>query len=139
MKQAFVNPNTLEIKVSDGQVVRIKGKAIFINTGCRPAVPPMSGLNEVPWLDSTSIMELDRVPEHLLVLGGGYIGLEFGQMFRRFGSAVTVVQRGRQLLAREDPDVADAVASILQEDGIEILLGSRSHPRSPKRRIPACG
>src|SRR5439155_3665406 len=69
----FVNPNTLEVKVSDGQVVRIKGKAIFINTGCRPAVPPMPGLNEVPWLDSTSIMELDRVPEHLLVLGGGYI------------------------------------------------------------------
>lgn len=122
----FVNPNTLEVKVSDGQVVRIKGKAIFINTGCRPAVPPMPGLNEVPWLDSTSIMELDRVPEHLLVLGGGYIGLEFGQMFRRFGAAVTVVQRGRQLLAREDPDVADAVASILREDGIEILLGAEA-------------
>ena len=118
----FVDPNTLEIKVSDGQVLRVNGKTIFINTGCRPAVPPLSGLNEVPWLDSTSIMELDRVPEHLLVLGGGYIGLEFGQMFRRFGSAVTVVQRGRQLLAREDPDVAEAVAAILQEDGIEIVL-----------------
>ena len=118
----FVNPNTLEIKVSGGQVLRIKGKTIFINTGCRPAVPPLSGLNEVPWLDSTSIMELDRVPERLLVLGGGYIGLEFGQMFRRFGSAVTVVQRGRQLLAREDPDVAEAVAAILREDGIEIVL-----------------
>jgi pyruvate/2-oxoglutarate dehydrogenase complex dihydrolipoamide dehydrogenase (E3) component len=118
----FVNPNTLEIKVRDGQVLRVKGKTIFINTGCRPAVPPLSGLNEVPWLDSTSIMELDRVPEHLLVLGGGYIGLEFGQMFRRFGSAVTVVQRGRQLLAREDPDVAEAVAGILREDGIEIVL-----------------
>ena len=118
----FVDPNTLEIKVSDGQVLRVNGKTIFINTGCRPAVPPLSGLNEVPWLDSTSIMELDRVPEHLLVLGGGYIGLEFGQMFRRFGSAVTVVQRGGQLLAREDPDVAEAVAAILQEDGIEIVL-----------------
>jgi pyruvate/2-oxoglutarate dehydrogenase complex dihydrolipoamide dehydrogenase (E3) component len=118
----FVDPNTLEIKVSDGQVLRVNGKTIFINTGCRPAVPPLSGLNEVPWLDSTSIMELDRVPEHLLVLGGGYIGLEFGQMFRRFGSVVTVVQRGRQLLAREDPDVAEAVAAILREDGIEIVL-----------------
>jgi len=119
---SFVNPNTLEIKVSGGQVLRITGKTIFINTGCRPAVPQMSGLNEVPWLDSTSIMDLDRVPKHLLVLGGGYIGLEFGQMFRRFGSAVTVVQRGGQLLAREDPDVAEAVAAILQEDGIEIVL-----------------
>ena len=67
----FVDPNTLEIKVSGGQVLRVKGKTIFINTGCRPAVPPLSGLNEVPWLDSTSIMELDRVPEHLLVLGAG--------------------------------------------------------------------
>jgi pyruvate/2-oxoglutarate dehydrogenase complex dihydrolipoamide dehydrogenase (E3) component len=67
-------------------------------------------------------MELDRLPEHLLVLGGGYIGLEFGQMFRRFGSRVTVVQRGQQLLSREDPDVAAAVASILREDGIEVLL-----------------
>jgi pyruvate/2-oxoglutarate dehydrogenase complex dihydrolipoamide dehydrogenase (E3) component len=119
---SFVDRNTLEIKVSGGQVLRIKGKTIFINTGCRPAVPPLYGLNEVPWLDSTSIMELDRVPEHLLVLGGGYIGLEFGQMFRRFGSVVTVVQRGRQLLAREDPDVAEAVAAILREDGIEIVL-----------------
>ena len=119
---SFVDRNTLEIKVSGEQVLRVKGKAIFINTGCRPAVPPLSGLNEVPWLDSTSIMELDRVPEQLLVLGGGYIGLEFGQMFRRFGSAVTVVQRGSQLLAREDPDVAEAVAAILREDGIEIVL-----------------
>jgi pyruvate/2-oxoglutarate dehydrogenase complex dihydrolipoamide dehydrogenase (E3) component len=67
-------------------------------------------------------MELAELPEHLLVLGGGYIGLEFGQMFRRFGSRVTIIQRGARLLAREDPDVADAVAAILREDGIEILL-----------------
>jgi pyruvate/2-oxoglutarate dehydrogenase complex dihydrolipoamide dehydrogenase (E3) component len=73
-------------------------------------------------LDSTSIMELGALPEHLLVLGGGYIGLEFGQMFRRFGSAVTVVQHGKQLLSREDPDVAEEVHKVLQEDGIEVLL-----------------
>ena len=123
---AFVDPKTLEVRLNDGQVVRIGGKRTFINTGGRPAIPSIPGLNEVSWLDSTSIMELDRVPEHLLVLGGGYIGLEFGQMFRRFGSAVTVVQRGRQLLAREDPDVAEAVAGILQEDGIEILLAAEA-------------
>ena len=76
----------------------------------------------MPSLDSTSIMELDRVPEHLIVLGGGYIGLEFGQMFRRFGSRVTIVQRGRQLLPQEDEDVAEAILGILREDGIEILL-----------------
>jgi pyruvate/2-oxoglutarate dehydrogenase complex dihydrolipoamide dehydrogenase (E3) component len=71
-------------------------------------------------------MELDVLPEHLLVLGGGYIGLEFGQMFRRFGSAVTVVQRGKQLLAREDPDVGEEVAKILREDGIEVLLETQA-------------
>ncbi|MCG3121438.1 MAG: putative pyridine nucleotide-disulfide oxidoreductase RclA [bacterium] len=76
----------------------------------------------MPYLDSTSIMELDRVPEHLLVLGGGYIGLEFGQMFRRFGSQVSIVQRGKQLLAREDGDVAEEVAQIMRADGINILL-----------------
>src|SRR5947199_102094 len=87
-----------------------------INVGCRPARPPVAGLDSVPVLDSTSIMELEAVPEHLLVLGGGYVGLEFSQMFRRFGSAVTVVQRGEQLLAREDPDVADEVVKLLRED-----------------------
>ena len=84
----------------------------------------MPGLDPVAALDSTSIMELDAVPEHLLVLGGGYVGLEFGQMFRRFGSDVTIVQRGEQLLGREDADVAEAVAEILREDGIDVLLES---------------
>jgi pyruvate/2-oxoglutarate dehydrogenase complex dihydrolipoamide dehydrogenase (E3) component len=120
----FVDSNRLEIKLDSGQIARIKGKKIFINTGCRPSIPPIPGLNEVPWLDSTSIMELGQTPEHLLVLGGGYIGLEFGQMFRRFGSRVSIVQRGRQLLSREDTDVAEEVASILREDGVEILLAT---------------
>ncbi|HLZ81562.1 MAG TPA: FAD-dependent oxidoreductase, partial [Ktedonobacteraceae bacterium] len=88
----------------------------------RPSKPTISGIDAVATLDSTSIMELDSVPSHLLVLGGGYIGLEFGQMFRRFGSDVTIIQRGARLLAREDGDVADAVAEIMREDGIEVLL-----------------
>jgi pyruvate/2-oxoglutarate dehydrogenase complex dihydrolipoamide dehydrogenase (E3) component len=99
---------------------------IVINTGARPARPPIPGLDSVPTLDSTSIMELDIVPGHLLVLGGGYVGMEFAQMFRRFGSAVTVVQRGPRLLAREDADVAEAVAVLLREDGIEILLDTEA-------------
>jgi pyruvate/2-oxoglutarate dehydrogenase complex dihydrolipoamide dehydrogenase (E3) component len=90
----------------------------------RPAVPQLPGLEGLDWLDSTRIMELVRVPEHLLVLGGGYVGLEFGQMFRRFGSAVTVVQRGPRLLPREDSDISDMVADILREDGLEVLLGA---------------
>ncbi len=118
----FTGPKTLEVRMNSGELRTVSANMICINTGDRPGRPALPGLEQVPALDSTSIMELDSVPEHLLVLGGGYVGLEFGQMFRRFGSAVTIVQRGEQLLAREDPDVADEVAKILREDGIEVLL-----------------
>ncbi|MGH7512988.1 MAG: mercuric reductase [Gemmatimonadales bacterium] len=117
----FTGPRQVEV---DGR--RLGAELVFINTGCRPAAPDVEGLDRVPSLDSTSIMELDQVPEHLIVLGGGYIGLEFGQMFRRFGSRVTVVQRGRQLLPLEDEDVAAAVLEILRQDGIEVLLDSQA-------------
>ncbi len=118
----FAGPKEVDVHLQDGERLRLSAEKIFINTGARAARPALPGLDEVPTLDSTSIMELDRVPEHLLVLGGGYIGLEFGQMFRRFGSRVTIVQRGRQVLTREDADVAEEVAKILREDGVEILL-----------------
>jgi pyruvate/2-oxoglutarate dehydrogenase complex dihydrolipoamide dehydrogenase (E3) component len=118
----FTSARVVEVALKAGGTRALTADTIFINTGCRPARPPLPGLDTVPALDSTSIMELDTLPEHLLVLGGGYIGLEFGQMFRRFGSAVTIVQRGKQLLAREDPDVAEEVHKLLQEDGIEVLL-----------------
>ena len=118
----FTEPKELEVQLNNGETVRLSADNIFINVGARPMEPPIEGLDSVPTLDSTSIMELDEVPEHLLVLGGGYVGLEFAQMFRRFGSEVTIVQRGEQLLAREDEDVAEAVAEILREDGIEVLL-----------------
>ena len=119
----FSGPLAVEVRLNAGGSRRlVASRCVFINTGDRPSRPPLPGLDQVPTLDSTSIMELDEVPEHLLVLGGGYVGLEFGQMFRRFGSQVTIVQRGPQLLAREDADVADAVAAILREDGVEVLL-----------------
>jgi pyruvate/2-oxoglutarate dehydrogenase complex dihydrolipoamide dehydrogenase (E3) component len=118
----FVDARTLAVHMLDGAERRIAADLILINTGERPAIPSLPGLDTVPSLNSTSIMELDAVPDHLLVMGGGYVGLEFGQMFRRFGSRVTIVQRGPRLLGREDPDIADAVAEILREDGIEILL-----------------
>jgi len=119
---SFTGPKTLEVRLHNGEVRQITAETIFINTGERPAIPSIEGIEDVPVLNSTSIMELDKVPEHLIVLGGGYVGLEFGQMFRRFGSRVTIVQRGAQLLAREDSDIAEEVAKILSEDGIEILL-----------------
>jgi pyruvate/2-oxoglutarate dehydrogenase complex dihydrolipoamide dehydrogenase (E3) component len=123
----FTGPHAIEVtsagRTSDGAIGRtLDADLIFINTGARPSRPRLPGLDGVPALDSTSVMELDVVPEHLVALGGGYIGIEFGQMFRRFGARVTIVQRGGQLLAREDPDIAGAVESILREDGIEILL-----------------
>jgi pyruvate/2-oxoglutarate dehydrogenase complex dihydrolipoamide dehydrogenase (E3) component len=122
----FTGAHAIEVNQTDGQKRRLTSAAIFINTGGRPATPLIEGLNEVPMLDSTSIMELNEVPKHLLVLGGGYIGLEFGQMFRRFGSDVTIVHRAGQLLCREDPDVAGAVLKIMEEDGIEVLLNTET-------------
>jgi pyruvate/2-oxoglutarate dehydrogenase complex dihydrolipoamide dehydrogenase (E3) component len=119
---AFTGANAIDVQTSAGEVLHLSADRLFIDTGARPVVPSMKGLKTVPFLDSTSIMELSEIPEHLLVMGGGYVGLEFGQMFRRFGSRVTIVQRGPQLVGREDSDIASAVADILREDGIEILL-----------------
>jgi pyruvate/2-oxoglutarate dehydrogenase complex dihydrolipoamide dehydrogenase (E3) component len=119
---SFAAAKSVAVRLKDGGTRPLTADKIFINTGCRPARPPVPGLDSVPVLDSSSIMELDDLPEHLLILGGGYIGLEFGQMFRRFGSAVTIVQRGKQLLSREDPDVADEVANILRQEGADVLL-----------------
>lgn len=118
----FTGPGSIEVLMNDQGVAHLAADKIFINTGGRPSVPALDGLSDIPFLDSSSVMELEELPEHLLVLGGGYIGLEFGQMFRRFGSEVTIVQRGGQLLGREDQDIADEVAGILREDGIEVLL-----------------
>jgi pyruvate/2-oxoglutarate dehydrogenase complex dihydrolipoamide dehydrogenase (E3) component len=124
---SFTGPRTLAVRTNDSKDLELEADNVFINAGARPATPPIEGLDGVPALNSTSIMELDVLPEHLLVLGGSYVGLEFAQMFRRFGSEVTVVQRGGQLMGREDADVAEAVAEILREDGIEILLGTQTH------------
>lgn len=120
----FIEPKTIEVHLNDGETRLLSADKIFINTGGRPVNPPVEGLDQVLTLNSTSIMELDTIPEHLLVLGGGYIGLEFGQMFRRFGSRVTIIQRGERLLTREDADVAGEVAKILRQDGLEVLLNT---------------
>jgi len=123
---SFFGPKSVEVHMNSGETRLLTADTIFVNVGARPRRPSLPGLDSVPALDSTSIMELDAVPEHLLILGGGYVGLEFGQMFRRFGSQVTIVQRRGQLLTREAPDVAEEVANILREDGIEVLLDTHA-------------
>jgi pyruvate/2-oxoglutarate dehydrogenase complex dihydrolipoamide dehydrogenase (E3) component len=123
---SFIGPRIVRIQLNAGGVRELSGKVVVIDTGCRPARPDVPGLDSVPWLDSTSILDLGATPDHLLVLGGGYIGVEFAQMFRRFGSRVTLVQKGWQLLPREDPDMAESLAAILREDGIEIILDAKA-------------
>src|SRR5258708_35178773 len=123
---SFTGPKSLQVRLQDGGQQAITTDRLFLNTGTRASLPSTQGIEGVRYLDNASIMELDVVPEHLVVLGGGYIGVEFGQMFRRFGSRVTIIQSGTQLLAREDGDVADEVAKILREDGIELLFGTKA-------------
>ncbi len=121
----FSGPLEITVRLTAGGEQILTAPKIFINTGTRNTVPPIPGLDTVPHLDSTSIMELDKAPKHLVVLGGGYIGLEFAQMFRRFGSRVTIIEMLPQLLAREDEDVAEEVADILRGEGIEVLLDTK--------------
>lgn len=122
----FTGPGTIEVAVSKRSQRALTARRIFINAGCRPVVPTLDGLADVPYLDSTSIMELAKVPQHLIVLGGGYVALEFGQLFRRLGSHVTIVQKGMQLLTHEDTDVAQAVGEILKQDGVRVLLNAEA-------------
>ena len=102
----------------------LESERIFIDTGTRTDIPRIEGLSTVPYLTNSTLMDLQEVPEHLIVLGGGYIGLEFGQMYRRFGSNVTVIHRGDQLLTREDPDIAAELQRALGAEGIEFILNA---------------
>jgi pyruvate/2-oxoglutarate dehydrogenase complex dihydrolipoamide dehydrogenase (E3) component len=123
---SFTGPKSVLVRLKDGRQRELTSEKIFINAGARPSVPKLDGLKHVPFLDSTSIMELETVPEHLLVLGGSYVGLEFGQMFCRFGGRVTIVQSAGQLLGREDSDVAHEVAAIMKQDNIDVLLNAKA-------------
>jgi pyruvate/2-oxoglutarate dehydrogenase complex dihydrolipoamide dehydrogenase (E3) component len=124
---AFISPTTVHVKMAGGSEELLESKKIFINVGERPAAPNLPGiekLDKTRVLDSTSIQELDSVPEKLVVIGGGYVGVEFAQLFGRLGSAVKVVQRGKQLLPREDKEMAAALKEILEDDGVQVKLQS---------------
>ena len=119
----FVGLKTLEVALNAGGTRRISAKHIFINTGQRARTIPLAGLDEVPYLTNRSLMELASVPERLLVLGGGYIGLEFGQMFQRFGAQVTILEAADRFLPYEDADTGQAVRQILEDEGVYIETG----------------
>jgi pyruvate/2-oxoglutarate dehydrogenase complex dihydrolipoamide dehydrogenase (E3) component len=121
---SFTGPHEVHVDLNDGGEEAYTAETVIINTGERPARLRIPGAENVEVLDSTSVMELGEVPEHLIVIGGGYVGLEFGQLFRRLGADVTIVHRGSHLLSREDEDVANAVKEILEEDGITVLLNA---------------
>ncbi|CAJ0787705.1 putative pyridine nucleotide-disulfide oxidoreductase RclA [Ralstonia condita] len=116
-------------RFEDAHVVRVgderlEAGRIFINVGGRALVPPMPGLDQVPYLTNATMMDVDFLPEHLIVIGGSYVGLEFGQMYRRFGSRVTIVEKGPRLIGREDEDVSQAVREILEAEGIDVQLNA---------------
>jgi pyruvate/2-oxoglutarate dehydrogenase complex dihydrolipoamide dehydrogenase (E3) component len=130
----FTGPKTVEIALTEGGTRQITASVVVIDAGTRPRPLAIAGAGDVQVLDSTSIMELDDLPEHLIIVGGGYIALEFGQMFRRFGSEITIIQRAARLMMIEDEDISDEVAAILRDDGITVLTSS-----TPVRVEPAGG
>ncbi|MFD9029059.1 FAD-dependent oxidoreductase [Streptomyces parvulus] len=121
----FTGPKSVEVAMEDGGTRTLGAPVIIVDAGARSRPLTLDGARDVPVLDSTSIMELEESPEHLIILGGGHIGLEFGQMFRRFGSEVTIVQTRPRLLMAEDDDISDAVADILRDDGIAVLTSAQ--------------
>jgi len=117
-----------EIKVSlkDGGTETLTADKFFLNTGLQPAIPDIEGIHSIPYLTSTTIMELSEIPEHLLILGSGYIALEFGQMFARFGSKVTLIERGKRILKKEDADIAEEITRLLAQEDIEIITSTQA-------------
>src|SRR5262249_33628947 len=115
---------TVQVALNEGGTRSLLGERVFINVGTRASIPEVPGLAIARPMTHVEALNLERLPEHLVILGGGYVGLEFAQALRRFGSRVTIVQRGPRILEREDPDVADALRELLTDEGIEVLLQS---------------
>jgi len=118
----FVAPRTIEVRLAEGGMRRLEGERVFLNLGTHAAIPDIPGLSGAAPLTHVEALELDRLPAHLIVLGGGYVGLEMAQAFRRLGSRVTVIDQAAQLAPREDPDVAEAVRAIFADDRIDVVL-----------------
>jgi pyruvate/2-oxoglutarate dehydrogenase complex dihydrolipoamide dehydrogenase (E3) component len=123
----FIGPKTIEVTLRDGGIHHLRGENVVISTGTHATLPAFPGLAEAEPLTHIEALELDRVPEHLIVIGGGYVGIELSQAMRRFGSNVTVLDTNNRLLPREDDDVCGALCNLLQDDGIEVVLNV--HPK----------
>jgi pyruvate/2-oxoglutarate dehydrogenase complex dihydrolipoamide dehydrogenase (E3) component len=122
----FVGPKTIEVALNNGGGTRLlAGTEVVVNVGTRATIPDISGLEEARALTHIEALELDYVPAHLIVLGGGYVGIEMAQAYRRFGSRVTIIEPGRQLMGREEVDVADEIRNVLELDGIDVILGAQ--------------
>jgi pyruvate/2-oxoglutarate dehydrogenase complex dihydrolipoamide dehydrogenase (E3) component len=122
----FVGPKTLEVRLNDGGTRALAANQIFLNLGTHATIPDVPGLQAARPLTNIEALELDRVPPHVIVIGGGYVGLEFAQAYRRFGSRVTIIQHGPHLLSQEDPDVSGEMQRILSAEGIECLVATRT-------------
>jgi pyruvate/2-oxoglutarate dehydrogenase complex dihydrolipoamide dehydrogenase (E3) component len=135
----FTAPKTLEVRLNDGGVRVLTGDQVFLNLGTHAAIPGVPGLEAARPLTHIEALELDYLPEHLIVMGGGYVGLEMAQAYLRFGSRVSIIERGPQIAAREDPDVASEMRRILAEEGIEVLIGAEVQrvERSSGRQVRA--
>jgi len=129
----FVAPKTIEVRLNDGGTRLLAADRVFLNLGTRATVPPVPGLADAKPMTNIELLELDRLPEHLVVLGGGYVGLEFAQAYRRFGSRATIIERGPHLLSREDTDIAEEIRLILSAEGVEVVLGAEV------LRVDGCG
>ena len=121
----FVAPRTVEVMLADGTTRQLRGANVIVSTGTRAALDAIPGLAEAQPLTHIEALELDEIPEHLLVVGGGYVGVELAQAMRRFGSKVTMIGRSSRLMSKEDPDVCEALRSLLADEGIDILLNAR--------------
>ncbi len=121
---SFKSEYAVSVKLKRGGTRTLTSEKIFINTGTSSFIPHIDGLDKSGFLTSTAIMDVEEIPKHLIILGGGYKGLEFGQMFSRFGSKVTIIQKNKRLAPREDPDISEEILKILEKEGISVLLKS---------------
>jgi len=120
----IVAPKTVEVALNDGGTRRLIADKLFLNLGTHASIPPVPGLAEAQPFTNIEALDLDRIPDHLIVLGGGYVGLEFAQAYRRFGSRVTIIEHGPRLAGREDQEVSEEIRLILEAEGIEVLLST---------------